>query len=67
MMFGGAVIVIGYQSFLMYAACCGGINAVQFAGFFWVTVVFLAVISIGFSLVLNAWLKDEADPSNTQE
>lgn len=50
LMFGGAVIVISYQSFLMYSACCSSISAWQFGNLFLLTVAVLVAITIGFVL-----------------
>ena len=59
MMFSGVVGVIGYQSFLMYIACCSSINASQFAGFLWLTVGVLVSIALGSGLIMDSWFKDE--------
>ena len=66
-MFAGAGIVISYQSFLMYIACCGSINVEYFTGLLMLTVAALISISIGFVLILDSWLKDEKDSSSTQK
>ena len=65
LMFGGAISVVIYQSSLMYGACCGSVNAIQFTGSVLLTVGAMITISLGFVLVMDAWLKDEEDPSNT--
>lgn len=65
MTFGGVMIVIVYQSYLMYGVCCGGIDSVMFAGLFWSTVFSLTLIIIGYVVARKAWLKNEKDSSNT--
>ena len=57
--FSGVVGVIGYQSLLMYSACCSTINASQFAGFLWLTAAVLALIAFGCGLIMDSGFRDE--------
>ena len=58
MVFGGVVAVIIFQSFLMYEACCGNINATGFSCFFLWTVVGLIAIAYGSILLRDSELNN---------
>ena len=67
MMSSGVGAVITVQSLLIYGACCGSMNKMLFSIFLVIATTTIIFVIIGFARILDSWLNDEKDCSNTSE